>query len=494
MANGWRYSLTFRGQNTPVPEGQSVLGRSRHADVQIPEPSVSRKHLRIVTVRDAIVVEDIGASNGTYVNEAPIYGRTTVRNGDRLAIGDAELEVSITPIAPPEVAQTASDASAQAGHGAATMFLQQQSIDLALQVEGGSPPQHEISPEEALEALGQAFPGDDIPTVNLEESPTQGGIPTQPAVSLPPEGSPPALDEPGQFATMAIDRSMFEDLELSPDLAAPAPTEAATEAVAHAAQALHDETHPAFDRPLPPGADSLSQQQPPFAAPPPVPRADSIQPMAPPSTEPPPVPASHLASAPLAWREDTASEVAIEVPPAPPDASAKSSSESTTVGTGWGAMAFDAVKTPPPMANPTTMAPPAATALPAAGLGPRVLAWLIDLLWITALSAGCWLGLGLRSQPQGWQQAALIGLGLGALVILTGWSLVGTTPGKRILGLFVCTPEGQPGIGLLRAMIRGTVWLLSALPLGIVFLMAVIPGGRALHDRLAGTYVGRRAS
>lgn len=77
------------------------------------------------------------------------------------------------------------------------------------------------------------------------------------------------------------------------------------------------------------------------------------------------------------------------------------------------------------------------------------------------------------------------------LVVLAGWSVWGTTPGKRVLGLYVCTEDGQAGLSIARAMLRLGGYLASTLLVGIGFLMALSSSKRALHDRIAGTYVRR---
>ncbi len=120
---------------------------------------------------------------------------------------------------------------------------------------------------------------------------------------------------------------------------------------------------------------------------------------------------------------------------------------------------------------------------PMAGFGPRLLATLLDDVWVLALSAGAWISL----QEVG---AAVAG-GVSFLVILTGWAIWGTTPGKRLLGLYICTEDGQAGLGMARSLLRLVGYLVSILSLGVGFLMILSSSRRGLHDRIAGTYVRR---
>ncbi|RMH21145.1 MAG: RDD family protein, partial [Acidobacteria bacterium] len=150
---------------------------------------------------------------------------------------------------------------------------------------------------------------------------------------------------------------------------------------------------------------------------------------------------------------------------------------------------------PPAIEQPLTSPPPAAGLVPEppppAGLLARLAAMVIDLGWGAVLGVGVAFALGVADQPQGWQLATLAVAPIFALVILIGWSVWGTSPGKRLLNLYVCTAAGRPGIGLLRAAVRGAGYLLTLLTLGIGFLLAAFGDRRALHDRIAGTYVAR---
>jgi diguanylate cyclase (GGDEF)-like protein len=45
--------------------------------------SISRKHARLRYIGPVVTVEDLGSTNGTYVNGQPVHGRTVLRSGDR---------------------------------------------------------------------------------------------------------------------------------------------------------------------------------------------------------------------------------------------------------------------------------------------------------------------------------------------------------------------------------------------------------------------------
>jgi diguanylate cyclase (GGDEF)-like protein len=60
------------------------IGRSAAVGVSLPEVmSISRKHARLRYLGPVVTLEDLGSTNGTYINGQPIHGRTVLRSGDR---------------------------------------------------------------------------------------------------------------------------------------------------------------------------------------------------------------------------------------------------------------------------------------------------------------------------------------------------------------------------------------------------------------------------
>ena len=73
--------MVFRIGDQPV-----VIGRGR-ADVRLQSTGVSRRHARIYRAHATHFVEDLGSSNGTIVNGAPIRKPTPLAFGDRVHVG-----------------------------------------------------------------------------------------------------------------------------------------------------------------------------------------------------------------------------------------------------------------------------------------------------------------------------------------------------------------------------------------------------------------------
>ncbi|HEY7705090.1 MAG TPA: FHA domain-containing protein [Acidimicrobiia bacterium] len=70
-----------------------VLGRSDEADVVIHDPYASEFHLRLTSQDHQLTVNDLGSTNGTYVNGRRISAATTLRRGDALQVGKTVMEV-----------------------------------------------------------------------------------------------------------------------------------------------------------------------------------------------------------------------------------------------------------------------------------------------------------------------------------------------------------------------------------------------------------------
>ncbi|MDX1647071.1 MAG: ATP-binding cassette domain-containing protein [Longimicrobiales bacterium] len=68
-------------------KGALVLGRDPRADVHLDHPAVSRRHARIATGPDGVVADDLGSTNGVYVDGTRIRAPTVVRQGGALDIG-----------------------------------------------------------------------------------------------------------------------------------------------------------------------------------------------------------------------------------------------------------------------------------------------------------------------------------------------------------------------------------------------------------------------
>src|SRR6202051_195669 len=83
----------YQGGEFPIqPDKPIVVGRSRDLDMVLVEDMVSRKHARIAMQTDQIWIEDLGSTNGTFVNGEKIK-RARLKEGDRVLIGTSILKL-----------------------------------------------------------------------------------------------------------------------------------------------------------------------------------------------------------------------------------------------------------------------------------------------------------------------------------------------------------------------------------------------------------------
>jgi predicted component of type VI protein secretion system len=68
--------------------GPWTVGRSQENDIVVPDPNVSRRHARLSRSDNGFVVEDLGSTNGTLLDGAPI-DRERIESGDELTFGQA---------------------------------------------------------------------------------------------------------------------------------------------------------------------------------------------------------------------------------------------------------------------------------------------------------------------------------------------------------------------------------------------------------------------
>jgi hypothetical protein len=67
----------------------ATLGRG-DVEIRLEDPFASSRHARISRDGHVLMIEDLGSTNGTYLNEEPLSGPQPLYDGDRIRIGDSE--------------------------------------------------------------------------------------------------------------------------------------------------------------------------------------------------------------------------------------------------------------------------------------------------------------------------------------------------------------------------------------------------------------------
>ena len=82
----------LRGVNIPVT-GPVIIGRAPGADIVVAAGYVSGRHARFQLMGQNLFVEDLGSTNGTYVNGRLVAEPAALRNKDVVTIGDVAIRV-----------------------------------------------------------------------------------------------------------------------------------------------------------------------------------------------------------------------------------------------------------------------------------------------------------------------------------------------------------------------------------------------------------------
>jgi pSer/pThr/pTyr-binding forkhead associated (FHA) protein len=91
--------LEGTGRVFPLTVGAHEVGRTASSAIQIDHPQISRRHAVIRVDEREIVVEDLGSSNGTFVNRERIRAPRALSDGDVVSFGDVGFKLRITPAA-----------------------------------------------------------------------------------------------------------------------------------------------------------------------------------------------------------------------------------------------------------------------------------------------------------------------------------------------------------------------------------------------------------
>ncbi|HET7291331.1 MAG TPA: FHA domain-containing protein [Vicinamibacteria bacterium] len=433
-----------------LPRTVLSIGRDPSNDLVLPDAMVSRRHAVVEWRGGQFFIRDCNSSNGSLVNGDRVSERG-LRDGDLVAIGTARLlfrddvveepgsKVVQHPSAPRLVCPTCS-----ADYRKGDLFCKQCGAGLA-----PPPPQKAVCascgtavvlPARFCNACGRPLPAEAPPaSPPAPAAAASGGAAVAPVPEpplAPPLADPAPRDEP--------EPEVVEAHELkapAPEAAEPEPEVAESEA----------------PKPAPPDP-SLVTVPPPASLPPRLPEPSRTT--EPPRTPPPPPPRP--------------------APPAPPRPAR-------------------VLPAKPPVPDVRRPSPPAP-------LLARSIAGALDLLVVGVAQAVVlgpvtryWWSRELPADPAQvpflpilLSLAAIpVALLLGAGYYVWGWGIAGATPGKKLMGLVVETRDGSIPIGPASALVRVIGYVVSALPLGLGFLL--IPfAGEGLHDKLAGTRVARR--
>jgi pSer/pThr/pTyr-binding forkhead associated (FHA) protein len=74
--------------------GELTIGRAAGCQIPLDDSYVSQVHARVFRRDGDVLVEDLGSTNGTFLNRKKVGGAVPMRRGDRLQIGRTVLELT----------------------------------------------------------------------------------------------------------------------------------------------------------------------------------------------------------------------------------------------------------------------------------------------------------------------------------------------------------------------------------------------------------------
>jgi len=76
------------GKIFPLDKAELFVGRDLSNDVVINDPEISRRHARLFQQGNSFVLEDLGSTNGTFVNGQRLIGPNILHPGDSITFGE----------------------------------------------------------------------------------------------------------------------------------------------------------------------------------------------------------------------------------------------------------------------------------------------------------------------------------------------------------------------------------------------------------------------
>jgi hypothetical protein len=78
---------TQAGMSFPITSSYAIIGREEGVNIVIQDPEASRRHARISWQGGQFILEDLGSTNGTFINGIQITAPQLLNPGDSIGIG-----------------------------------------------------------------------------------------------------------------------------------------------------------------------------------------------------------------------------------------------------------------------------------------------------------------------------------------------------------------------------------------------------------------------
>ena len=103
----WKLEAADDQAQSVIVDRDMLVGRHQNADMVLQAADVSRRHAGLSLKDNALWVQDLNSSNGTFVNDVRIAVETEVKNGDSLSFASVQYtaQVAVVEVVQPIVAE-----------------------------------------------------------------------------------------------------------------------------------------------------------------------------------------------------------------------------------------------------------------------------------------------------------------------------------------------------------------------------------------------------
>ncbi len=79
------------GEMYKIEGEKTVIGRGQKAQIRLLDDGISREHAQLVIIKDRVVLQDLGSTNGTYCNGLKVEGNKELVDGDKILVGSTTI-------------------------------------------------------------------------------------------------------------------------------------------------------------------------------------------------------------------------------------------------------------------------------------------------------------------------------------------------------------------------------------------------------------------
>jgi pSer/pThr/pTyr-binding forkhead associated (FHA) protein len=74
-------------------KGEATVGRAAGCEITLDDTFISQMHARLSLGESGVVLEDLGSTNGTYLNRQKVTSASVVQPGDHIQVGGTIMEL-----------------------------------------------------------------------------------------------------------------------------------------------------------------------------------------------------------------------------------------------------------------------------------------------------------------------------------------------------------------------------------------------------------------